>query len=301
MNDAIIEHVPVLADILVRQISLPKDAVMVDATVGHGGHSYLLGKTLGSDGMLIGFDVDPKSLEKAESVLEELQCRVKLLRTNFSQIDSSLKEIGVDKVDFILADFGFCSAQVADPERGMSFQNNMPLDMRLDSRLKISAADIVNKTDQDELADLIFLYGEERASRRIARFIVEQRKIAPIRTTGQLSAIICKSLGLAAQGRRGKTHPATKTFQALRIAVNKELDVIKDLLEAAPEILKAGGKLAVISFHSLEDRIVKEDFKQKKSQKIYEVLTKKPLVASDKEKKDNPRARSAKLRIARRI
>jgi len=274
---------------------------MVDATVGHGGHSYLLGKTLGSDGMLIGFDVDPKSLEKAESVLEELQCRVKLLRTNFSQIDSSLKEIGVDKVDFILADFGFCSAQVADPERGMSFQNNMPLDMRLDSRLKISAADIVNKTDQDELADLIFLYGEERASRRIARFIVEQRKIAPIRTTGQLSAIICKSLGLAAQGRRGKTHPATKTFQALRIAVNKELDVIKDLLEAAPEILKAGGKLAVISFHSLEDRIVKEDFKQKKSQKIYEVLTKKPLVASDKEKKDNPRARSAKLRIARRI
>ncbi len=301
MDDAGIEHIPVLADILVRQISLPKDAVVVDATIGHGGHSYLLGKMLGKQGRLIGFDVDPKSLEKAKIALGGLECKVELVRTNFSQIALRLKELGIEKVDFILADFGFCSAQLNDPQRGMSFQQNMPLDMRLDSRLELTAADIVNKTDQDELADLIYLYGQERASRRIARFIVEHRAIAPIKTTGQLSAIICKSLGLAAQGRRGKTHPATKTFQALRIAVNKELDVIETLLDVAPDILNHNGILALISFHSLEDKIVKDNFKKNKLDNIYEVLTKKPLVASQEERKFNPRSRSAKLRMAKRI
>lgn len=295
------EHIAVLADCLVRQISLPRDAVMVDATVGHGGHSCLLGKYLGPQGMVIGFDVDEKSLAKAKDTLKDLECRVELLRTNFSQISDSLRNLGVEKVDFVLADLGFCSAQVADPQRGMSFQENMPLDMRLDSRLEMNAADIVNTFDEQELADIIYQYGEERASRRIARVIVEQRKNFKIQTTSQLSAIVCRALGLPAQGRRGKIHPATKTFQALRIAVNRELDVLRDLLVQIPNILKPGGKVAIISFHSLEDRIVKENFKLNKIAKNYKILTKKPFVASGDEIAENPRSRSAKLRIAEKL
>ena len=291
------EHIPVLANSLVRQISLPRDAVVVDATTGHGGHSLLLGKMLGSDGTVIGFDVDQKSLDRAQEVLCDLKCRVVLIRTNFSQLKSQLLDRGIGKVDFILADLGFCSAQVSDPERGMSFQENMPLDMRLDDRLEVSASDIVNDTDEKELADIIFQYGEERASRRIARFIVEQRKINPIKTTAQLAAIVTRALG----GRHGKIHPATKTFQALRIAVNRELEVLEDLLRDAPEMLKPGGQLAIITFHSLEDRIVKYNFRENKDRMVYEILTKKPLIADAEEIADNPRARSAKLRMVRRL
>ena len=201
--------------------------------------------------------------------------------------------------DLILADLGFCSAQLKDPLKGLSFQENMKLDMRLDSRLKISAADIVNTSDEKSLADLIYKYGEDRASRRISRFIVEHRQNQPIRTTGQLAAVVCKSLNLPATGRKWKIHPATRTFQALRIAVNDELGSLERLLESASEVVKVGGYIAIISFHSLEDRIVKEDFKCKKSEGLYEVVTKKPLVADRQEVAVNPRSRSAKLRIAR--
>jgi 16S rRNA (cytosine1402-N4)-methyltransferase len=294
-------HIPVLAGILSEYIHLPKDGIFVDATVGHGGHSRLLGSQLGPEGMLIGLDVDPNSIKSAEQNLTGLACKTILVRENFSQLDQIFTKYGIQKVDCILADLGFCSAQLVDPERGMSFQLDAPLDMRLDRRLGTTAADIVNKTNEKQLADIIYRYGQEHASRRIARFIVEFRVKSKIQTTGQLAAIVCRALGQPATGRRSKIHPATRTFQALRIAVNDELDVLKTLLKIAPERLKIGGLLAIISFHSLEDGTVKEDFRQRKADGVYEILTKKPLIADDKEIESNPRSRSAKLRIAKRI
>lgn len=298
-NNSPNEHISVLGQVLVEQIRLPQDGAMVDATLGHGGHSLLFGRQLGPEGMLLGLDVDEKCLARAQMQLSELTCRTLLVRSNFSELGQVIEEHCPGKFDLILADLGFCSAQLKDPLKGLSFQENMKLDMRLDSRLKISAADIVNTSDEKSLADLIYKYGEDRASRRISRFIVEHRQNQPIRTTGQLAAVVCKSLNLPATGRKWKIHPATRTFQALRIAVNDELGSLERLLESSTGVLKAGGYIAIISFHSLEDRIVKEDFKRKKSEGLYEVVTKKPLVADRQEVAVNPRSRSAKLRIAR--
>ncbi len=295
------EHIPVLAETLAERISLSKDAVIIDSTVGHGGHSLLFGERLGPEAAIIGLDVDRDCIRRAQENLSDLQCKVMIVRANFSHIASVITEAGIDKVDFILADLGFCSAQLTDSSRGLSFQENMPLDMRLDDRITTTAADIVNRTDEKALADLIYNFGQDRASRRIARFIAAYRRDLPITTTGQLAALVCRALNQPAKGRRSRIHPATRTFQALRIAVNDELGNIEKLLAAAPEILKKGGQIAVISFHSLEDRIVKNDFKQKRLEGLYEVITKKPLTASDSETADNPRARSAKLRIAKRI
>ena len=295
------EHIPVLAETLAERINLSKDAIVIDVTVGHGGHSLLFGEKLGPEAAIIGLDVDRDCIRRAQENLSDLQCRVILVRSNFSHIASAIAEAGIEKVDFILADLGFCSAQMTDPCRGLSFQENMPLDMRLDDRLKTTAADIVNRTDEKSLADLIFNFGQDRASRRIARFIVAYRRDLPITTTGQLVGIVCRALNQPAKGRRSKIHPATRTFQALRIAVNDELVNLGKLLSAAPALLKRDGQIAVISFHSLEDRIVKNDFKQKRLDGIYEVITKKPLVASRSEIAANPRARSAKLRIAKRL
>ncbi|AQT70120.1 Ribosomal RNA small subunit methyltransferase H [Anaerohalosphaera lusitana] len=295
------EHIPVLAGILAEQITVPTDGVMVDATLGHGGHSSLFGSKMSPGGTIIGLDVDEKSLTRAQLELSDLECRVVLIRENFAQIEEILAEQGVEGADFILADLGFCSAQLMDPDRGMSFQENARLDMRLDDRLPTTAADIVNRTDEKDLADIIYRYGEERASRRIARFIVERRKAGPISTTGQLAAIICKALNQPPRGRRFKIHPATRTFQALRIAVNDELGNLEKLLNNAPKVLKKHGKIAIISFHSLEDRIVKNDFKAKADQGVYRIVNKKPLTADRAEIRDNPRSRSAKLRIAERL
>jgi 16S rRNA (cytosine1402-N4)-methyltransferase len=197
-----------------------------------------------------------------------------------------------------LADLGLCSAQLADSRIGLSFLQDMPLDMRIDKRLKSTAADIVNKADEKSLADLIYKFGQDRASRRIARFIVRERESGPITTTAQLAKTVCKALGSARRGRKSKIHPATRTFQALRIAVNDELENLKKLLDSAPELLNKNGFVAVISYHSLEDRLVKNDFKQNGKDNVYRVITKKPIVATREEIAENRRARSAKLRIA---
>lgn len=292
------EHIPVLIQRLAEQISLPRDGVVVDATVGHGGHSLMFGKAMGPEGKIFGMDVDKQCLERAHSFLSELSCKVVLVRENFSRIAEVLHDRGIAKVDLILADLGFCSSQIRDPQKGLSFQENMPLDMRLDSRLRTRASDLVNNLEEAELADLLFGFAEERASRRIARFIVEQRRSLPITTTAQLASIVCRALN---RSQTGKIHPATKTFQALRIAVNDELENLKKLLASAPDLLKPDGFIAVISFHSLEDRIVKENFRDNKGAGIYEILTKKPIIALRGEVLVNPRARSAKLRIAKRI
>ena len=301
MNGSTVEHIPVLAQTLAEQINLPPDGVMVDATIGQGGHSLLFGNILGPVGVIIGLDVDSNAIRRAQFKLKDLVCKVILVHSNFSQISQQIRQQGIEKVDFILADLGVSSAQLADVEAGLSFLNNMPLDMRIDKRLKTTAADIVNKADEKSLADLIYKFGQDRASRRIARFIVRQRQSEPITTTSQLAAIVCKALGRPVKKRKSRIHPATRTFQALRIAVNNELENLQKLLASAPPLLKKNGYIAVISFHSLEDRLVKSDFKKNESQGIYRVITKKPIAPTRQEIAKNPRARSAKLRIAQKL
>ncbi len=295
------EHIPVLAQTLIEQIKLPQDAVMVDATIGQGGHSFLFGQNLSRKGVIIGFDVDENSLETAKKNLEDLDCKVELINSNFRNIKEGLKKTGVEKVDLILADFGVCSAQLSDKKIGLSFQQNMPLDMRMDRNLKTTAADLVNKMPEDELANLIYKFGEERASRKIARFIAEFREKQEITTTLQLANLVSRALRKRPNGPKVRIHPATRTFQALRIAVNDELGSIEELLESAPRLMKKEGYMAAISFHSLEDRIVKNNLKKNKKNGTYKLITKKPIMANEAEVKDNPRSRSAKLRIAIRI
>ena len=294
-----VEHIPVLTEPLLEWILLPTDGVMVDATVGHGGHSRLFGQMLGPEGYLLGLDVDQNSIQRAHLNLSDLACRVELVRENFAGMNEVLSRQNIDKVDFILADLGFCSRQMDDPERGLSFQKPMPLDMRLDDRLKTTAADLVNGLSQTELADVIYEFGQDRASRKIARFIVQQRSQKKFTTTTELAMLIGRALRQSPHP--GRIHPATRTFQALRIAVNRELESLDKLLAEAPDRLKRGGFIAIISFHSLEDGRVKRNFRQNKADGIYDILTKKPIVADREEIVQNPRARSAKLRIARRV
>ena len=299
LNGSEVEHIPVLAETLAEQIKLPPDGVMVDATIGQGGHSYLFGKTLGPEGVIVGLDVDKNAIQRAQLRLQDLACKVILLESNFSRISEQLRGQGIDKVDFILADLGLCSAQLADSRMGLSFLQDMPLDMRIDKRIKTTAADIVNKADEKSLADLIYEFGQDRASRRIARFIVRERESEPITTTGRLAKIVCNALARPQRGRKSKIHPATRTFQALRIAVNNELENLKELLASVPELLSKNGYIAVISYHSLEDGLVKNNFKQNQRDGIYSIVTKKPIVPTRKETLENRRARSAKLRISR--
>jgi 16S rRNA (cytosine1402-N4)-methyltransferase len=295
------EHKPVLAQYISQELKLQSDSIVVDATVGFGGHSRIFAEQMGPGGTLIGMDVDNKCLEVAKENLSGVKCKVLLVRSNFSEIANVLRENGIEAADLIFADLGICSGQLADMDRGLSFGQDMKLDMRLDDRLETTAADIVNSRDEKGLADLIFKYGEERASRKIARSIVEFNRKAKIKTTGQLAEIICSALGVDPNSRRSKIHPATKTFQALRIAVNKELDNLEIFLDAIPKLLKKGGRAAIISFHSLEDRIVKNNFRNNKTAGIYDIITKKPAVAERAEEIENPRSRSAKLRIAEKI
>ncbi len=249
---------------------------MVDVTVGHGGHSFLFGEQLGPAGTLVGLDLDPKSLERARQRLAALSCKVILLQSNFSQVAERLAELGIKEVDFLLADLGLCSGQITDSEIGLSFRTDMPLDMRIDASLEVTAADIINDFDEKSLADLIFQYGQDRASRRIARYIVQHRQREPITTTGQLAAVVASALRTPG-GKHKARHPATRTFQALRIAVNHELDNLRDLLLAAPSLLRKDGYIAIISYHSLEDGLVKRDFKERQREGIYRIRTKKPI------------------------
>jgi 16S rRNA (cytosine1402-N4)-methyltransferase len=301
VNSSSIEHIPVLTEALAEQIDLPTDAVMVDATVGQGGHSFLFGQTLGPEGVLVGIDVDKDSIQRAHLKLKDLACKVILIQANFSRIPEQLGLHRIVGADFILADLGLCSSQLADARFGLSFRHDMPLDMRIDKRLKTSAADIVNKTDERSLADLIYRFGQDRASRRIARFIVRHRQSQPITTTGQLASIVCKALTRPGKKSKSRIHPATRTFQALRIAVNNELENLEKLLGSAPALLNKNGHIAVISYHSLEDALVKNDFKLNDKKGVYRVITKKPIVPTREEIAANVRARSAKLRIAQKL
>lgn len=294
-------HIPVLAEAVVEGLGCRPGGVYVDCTVGYGGHAALILERSAPDGQLIGLDQDEAALRAAGERLRSYTGRVRLVRGNFQELKQQLRSMGVAEVDGVMFDLGVSSAQLDEPARGFSFLADGPLDMRMDQRASLTAAVLVNDLPEQELADLIYRYGEERYSRRIARGIVRTRAIRPFATTLELASAIREAV--PPPYRRGRIHCATRTFQALRIAVNRELDLLEGALRDATDVLAPGGRLCVISFHSLEDRIAKQTFRalSRGEAPCLSVLTKKPIVASEEERADNPRARSAKLRIAERL
>jgi 16S rRNA (cytosine1402-N4)-methyltransferase len=289
-----IVHVPVLFQESMEFLRVRPGGTYVDCTVGLGGHTVGLLRRLGTKGRLIGFDRDPEALELAGERLgravEELAGEAPELRLISEAFSNLAGHVEAGSVDGILADFGASSLQFDEAHRGFSFQADGPLDMRMDTRTGPTAAEVVNRASERELADLIYEYGEERRSRTVARAIVRGR---PVTTTGQLARIVARA---APAMKHGAIHPATRTFQALRIYVNRELEEIKALLEAAPKLLKPFGRLVVISFHSLEDRIAKDSLRDGARQGTWRILTPKPVRATEEEIGRNPRSRSAKLR-----
>jgi 16S rRNA (cytosine1402-N4)-methyltransferase len=295
-------HTPVLSQDVIRYLAVREGGTYLDCTLGFAGHASQIARLLGPSGHLIAFDRDPEALELAGQRLKELgeelgeaMPRVTLIGEAFSKVAEYVQP---GTLDGLLADFGVSSMQLDEPERGFSFQTDGPLDMRQDTRQGVTAAQVVNEMDESDLANLIYEYGEERRSRRIARAIVRAR---PVTTTGQLARIVAGSAPMMKSERIRQMNPATRTFQALRIHVNRELDEIQQLLEVAPRLLKPSGRLVVISFHSLEDRIAKDVLKDVAARGEWTVLTRKPVVADEAETDHNPRARSAKLRAAEKV
>jgi len=301
-------HAPVLCDEVVNALAPRPGGRYVDCTVGHGGHAQAILERSESQARLLGLDADPQAIQIASKNLAPWRDQVTLVESNFSHIGLVVHEHQFAPVDGIVIDLGWSSSQIADASRGFSFQRDGPLDMRYSPDQAVTAADLVNSLDEKELADLIWRYGEDRRSRRIARAIVKQR---PLYRTGELAELIERVIG-----RREKIHPATRTFQALRIEVNDEIGVLERTLEQLPDLLAPAGVLAIISFHSLEDRVVKR-FLQRESAKCVcppdlpvciceheprlEMISRKPIGPGAEEIAANPRARSAKLRVARRL
>ncbi|MGB7266094.1 MAG: 16S rRNA (cytosine(1402)-N(4))-methyltransferase RsmH [Terracidiphilus sp.] len=292
-------HVPVLFDVALSFLRVQPGGTYVDCTLGLAGHAEGIVRQLGPAGRFIGFDRDPEALDLAKArltgVLDELGSQapqVEFVGEAFSRIAERIKPASVDG---ILADFGVSSLQFDQARRGFSFQADGPLDMRMDTRSQPTAGQVVNEMSERELANLIYEYGEERRSRTVARAIVRGR---PVTSTGHLARIVASA---APPMKFGQIHPATRTFQALRIFVNRELDEIRALFEAAPALLKSSARLVVISFHSLEDRIAKDSFREGARQGIWNILTRKPVIAGEEEINRNPRSRSAKLRAAERL
>jgi 16S rRNA (cytosine1402-N4)-methyltransferase len=284
-------HIPVLSAEVLALLDPQPGQVVVDGTVGGGGHTRLLAERVGPGGQVIGLDQDAAMLDLARPHLDGLP--VTLVQRNFEELPEVLEELKLGRVDAILADLGFSSDQLADTERGLSFQQPGPLDMRLDPSRGEPASSLIRRLHEHELADIFWRYGEERFSRRVARKIVERRKNAPLATTGDLAELVRSCVP---RSRGHAIDPATRVFQALRIAVNDELGALERLLTALPACLKPGGRAALISFHSLEDRLVKRAFRNRD---VFEELARKPITAADEEIARNPRARSAKLRVAR--
>jgi 16S rRNA (cytosine1402-N4)-methyltransferase len=304
-------HVPVLLNETIELLVKNPAGTYIDGTLGRGGHATEILKRLLPEGRLIGLDRDEEAIEETKEILKPFGERAVRIHGNFADMKELCGQIGVTEVDGVLLDLGVSSPQFDVAERGFSFAKDGPLDMRMDRTRGRSAADLVNEDDEKTLANLIYRLGEDRDSRRIARAIVLERQHGRIERTLKLAEIVERAKG----GRRGPIHPATQTFQALRMAVNAELESLKAGLEAGLPMLREGGRMAVITFHSLEDRLVKEFFKrhtvkreslQQGGEKlVYDepavrLLTKKPLTASKQELTDNPRARSAKLRAAER-
>jgi len=294
MDNSLPEHIPVMLDEVIHWLDPSAGQIIVDGTLGGGGHTRALAERVAPNGFVLAMDRDPAALAAAERNLAG-KC-VKLAAANFRELPEILKQQEISTVQGIVLDLGLSSDQLADRERGFSFESTGPLDLRFDPETGEAAWELIERLDAAELADLIFKFGEERHSRRIARNVVERRASDPIRTASQLADVVRRSVPRIRGGER--IDPATRTFQALRIAINDELGSLSAAMKTFPDCLAPGGKLAVVSFHSLEDRIVKESFRDDLR---LEVLTRKPLRPSETEIQRNPRARSAKMRVARRV
>jgi 16S rRNA (cytosine1402-N4)-methyltransferase len=294
-------HVPVLLQEAIDFLAVQRGGTYIDATLGLAGHSYEIAKRLGRQGRLIGFDKDTAALEIAKKRLSQPPPgvqgdwpEIELVHASFAEVAA---HVAPNTAGGLIADLGLSSLQLANAERGFSFQAEGPLDMRMNPQGERTADQVVNRMDERELADLIYEFGEERRSRRIARAIVRSR---PIRTTAHLAQVISVAARPMNPADR-RIHPATRTFQAIRIYVNQELDDLVALLQSAPRVLKPGGRLVIISFHSLEDRKVKDSLREGAKQGLYRLLTKKPATATEEEIDRNPRSRSAKLRAAEKL
>ena len=306
-------HVPVLLNECIEGLNIKPDGIYVDGTLGRAGHSAEIAKRL-TTGRLIGIDRDMTAITEAGKTLEEYGDKVTLVHGNFSKVGEILRNLGINKVDGMLFDLGVSSPQLDDAERGFSYMNDAPLDMRMDRSSPLTAFNIVNEWDEQELKRILFEFGEERYAPRIASVIVASRKEKPISTTFELVEVIRKAMPAAAL--REKQHPAKRSFQAIRISVNDELTAISEMMGEAMDMLAPGGRLAVISFHSLEDRIVKNAIRARENgctcppefpvcvcgfKQTMKSVSRKPIVPGAKEMEENPRARSAKLRVAERI
>ena len=302
-------HISVLLNECIDNLNIRPDGIYVDGTMGGGGHSLEIAKRL-TTGRVICIDQDPNAHEAAGKRLAEYKDRITFVRDNFGNIKSILDSLGIEKIDGMLLDIGVSSHQLDEAERGFSYQQDAPLDMRMNPDRPFSAYDVVNGYDEDELDRVIFTYGEERWARRIAQFIVKEREAKPIETTGELVDIIKKAVPKGA--RKDGPHPAKRTFQAIRIEVNGELEVLQRAIDDVAARLAAGGRLCIITFHSLEDRIVKEAFRKQENpcicppqfpvcvcgkKPLGRVITRKPILPSKEELEENPRSRSAKLRV----
>lgn len=303
-------HIPVLFEETIENLNIRPDGIYVDGTLGGAGHSHEIAKRLTEGGRLIGIDQDLDAIAAATKHLEEYKDRVTIVHDNYEHIPEILRDLGIDRVNGILLDLGVSSYQLDNPERGFSYNTDEPLDMRMDRESAVSARTIVNTYDEAELTRILRDYGEERFAARIAANIVKEREKAPLETTGQLVKIIRASIPMKMQEKYG--NPCKRTFQAIRIACNRELDVLQDSISSLIDLLLPGGRIAIITFHSLEDRIVKNAFKTAENPCICppefpvcvcgrkpkgHVVTKKPIVPSEEELKRNKRAASSKLRV----
>lgn len=302
-------HLPVLYHEIINALKPQPGGVFIDGTLGAGGHAWGILEASSPDGVLLGLDLDPHALKLAKQRLVPFGDRVILKRASYVTLRKELAILGWSSVQGIVLDLGVSSMQLDSPERGFSFRSDSPLDMRFDPEGKITATDLVNQLSESELADLIYRFGEERRSRQVARAIVKAR---PIRTTGHLAEVVASATSGGASG----LHPATRTFQALRIAVNQELDAIEQVLPEAVAVLSPGGRLAVIAFHSLEDRIIKQFFRQASKDCIcppkqpvctcghtatIKEITRRPIRPTENEVRQNPRARSSRLRVVEKL
>lgn len=289
-------HCSVLPAETLEFLAPHSDGIYVDGTMGLGGHSEAILQKSSPNGRLIAFDWDGAAIEKSQERLRPFGDRLTIVRRNFSELGKGLAEVGVDRVDGILIDIGLSSLQLDQGERGFSFQRDEPLDMRMDIRREVTAASILANCTEEELADIFYYYGEEKQARRIASYVVQERKNNPLNSSLQFADLVARAVPRPFHPK--KIHVATRVFQALRIAVNTELENLAAILEQAPDYLNPGGRFCVIAFHSLEDRMVKRKFRASEQ---LQVLTKKPIVAGDKERSSNRRSRSARLRVAEKI
>ena len=304
------KHKSVLLNETIDGLNIKPDGIYVDGTLGGGGHAYEVCRRLGEKGSIIGIDQDAAAIEAASARLKDFGEKVTIVRSNYCDMKSKLHELGIDKVDGIVLDLGVSSYQLDTAERGFSYREDAPLDMRMDTRQKMTARDIVNDYTEADLYRVIRDYGEDKFAKNIAKHIVQARAVKPVETTAELSEIIRASIPMKFQKKSG--HPAKRTFQALRIELNRELDVLRDSLDDMIDLLNPGGRLCIITFHSLEDRIVKSAFRKnenpctcppdfpvcvcgKKSKGS--IITKKPILPSEEELEYNSRSKSAKLRI----